>query len=197
MTLELAMIITAAGRSTRFPPNKLLTILEDRTAIEHTVNTFMSPDLDTYVILGYQSDLVRPVLEKRFGDDVIFEYNTKFHSGLASSVITGIKAAGRSYDYWGFCPGDKPFIQKSTVAHLIQVLHDKKPLILAARFQNKPGHPTFFSTELYPLFMGISGDAGGRQIMEDFRHETIFVDVDDEGVTLDMDQYLEFEHGKT
>lgn len=196
MTLDLAMIITAAGRSTRFPPNKLLTHLEDRTAIEHTANTFVSLDLDTYVVLGYQSEEVRNVLEQRFDDRLIFEYNTQFHEGLSSSVRTGIKAAGRTYDYWCFCPGDKPFIQQETVKTLIAELQRSKPLILAPRYKDKPGHPTFFSTELFPMFMGIQGDSGGRQILDDFSHETRFVSVDDEGVSLDMDQYLEFEHGR-
>ncbi|MCF6237856.1 MAG: NTP transferase domain-containing protein, partial [Candidatus Marinimicrobia bacterium] len=60
--LNLAMIITAAGRSTRFPPNKLLVKLEDKTVIEHTVNTFVNLNLDTSIILGYQSDQVQEVL---------------------------------------------------------------------------------------------------------------------------------------
>jgi len=192
--MNLAMIITAAGRSTRFPPNKLLNILEDRTAIEHTVNTFMSFNLDVYVILGYQSDQVREVLESRFGDRLIFEYNTHFHRGLSSSVITGIKAAGRTYDYWGFCPGDKPFIQQKTVGLLLNKLAEKKPLILVPRHQNAPGHPTFFSTELATHFFNMTGDLGGQQVINSFRQETLFLPVTDEGVSLDMDAYLETEY---
>ena len=166
--------------------------LEDRTAIEHTVNTFINVDLDTYVILGYQSDQIQEVLEKRFDSQLIFEYNTQFHTGLASSVVTGVKAAGRSYDYWCFRPADKPFIQQDTGAMLIEKLEQHKPLILVPRYENKPGHPTFFSTELAPQFLEATGDIGGRQIMETFRHETLFVDVSDEGVSLDMDYYLEY-----
>ena len=190
------MIITAAGRSTRFPPNKLLEVLEDRTAVEHTINTFIDFDLDVYVILGYQSEQIQEVLDQRFDDKIIYEFNTNFHSGLASSVVTGVKAAGRTYDYWCFCPGDKPFIQRKTVDRLIQTLNEKKPLILAPRYQNKPGHPTFFSTELAPFFMAATGDVGGRQIIETFRSDTLFVDVSDEGVSMDMDYYLEYENAR-
>jgi len=194
--LNLAMIITAAGRSTRFPPNKLLEILEDRTAIEHTVNTFINFEVDLYVILGYQSEKIQNVLEQRFNDDLIFEFNTEFHSGMASSVITGVKAAGRTYDYWCFCPGDKPFIQQKTVASLLDVLNERKPLILAPRTGGKPGHPTFFSTELSPFFLAAKGDVGGRQVMDTFHSETLFIDVPDEGIALDMDYYLEFENAR-
>lgn len=193
---NLAMIITAAGRSTRFPPNKLLEILEDRTAIEHTVNTFIGFDLDLYVILGYQSEQVQEVLLNRFDDQIIYEFNTQFHSGLSSSVVTGVKAAGRTYDYWCFCPGDKPFIQPKTVEFLIDKLNKEKPLIMAPRYQSKPGHPTFFSTELSPFFLAATGDIGGRQVIETFKSETLFVDVPDEGVSLDMDYFLEFENAR-
>jgi len=192
--VNLAMIITAAGRSTRFPPNKLLTILEDRTAIEHTVNTFIAARLDTYVILGYQSELVQQVLEARFAERLIYEYNTAFHTGLASSVITGIEAAGRTYDYWGFCPGDKPFIQQKTLQLLLNLLDRQQPLILVPRVKERSGHPTFFSTELYSQFLKIQGDSGGRRLIEQFHDEVLFVDLPDEGIGLDMDEYLEFEH---
>ena len=194
--LNLAMIITAAGRSTRFPPNKLLEQLEDRSAIEHTVNTFVNFDLDLYVILGYQSERVRQVLEQRYGDKLIYEYNTDYHAGLSSSVVTGVRSAGRTYDYWCFCPGDKPFIQQKTIQVLLDILEDKKPLILAPHFGKKRGHPTFFSTELHPFFMATTGDIGGRQVMETFPSETLEVEVEDEGVSLDMDYYLEFENAQ-
>lgn len=194
--LNLAMIITAAGRSTRFPPNKLLEILEDRTVIEHTVNTFLHFNLDLYVILGYQSEKIQDVLDHRFEDKLIYEFNTDFHSGLASSVITGVKAAGRSYDYWCFCPGDKPFIQQRTIEVLLETLEAKKPLILAPHYQGKPGHPTFFSTELSPFFLAATGDTGGRQVIDTFASETLHFEVADEGVSLDMDYYLEFESAR-
>lgn len=44
--------------------------------------------------------------------------------------------------------------------------------------------------------MTLTGDSGGRQIIEAFRSDVLFVDVDDEGVGLDMDYYLEFEYAK-
>jgi len=194
--LNLAVIITAAGRSTRFPPNKLLEVLEDRTAIEHTVNTFINFELDLYIVLGYQSELVEKVLQHRFDDKIIYEYNTEFHSGLSSSVITGVRAAGKSYDYWCFCPGDKPFIQQKTIKYLLEILERDKPLILAPRHQNIPGHPAIFSSELYPQFLETTGDSGGRQIMDAFPDEVLFVEVADEGVRLDMDYYLEFENAR-
>jgi molybdenum cofactor cytidylyltransferase len=192
--LELAMIVTAAGLSSRFPPNKLLEIVENKSCIEHTVSTFTDFNLDVYVVLGYQDDQIRKVLEDRYGDQLIFAHNSQYETGLASSVITGVKAAGATYDYWGFCPGDKPFIQHQTVDLLIQKLYDEKPLILAPQFNKLPGHPTFFSRELAPKFINITGDSGGRQIIKAFPKETLTVNVKDEGVTLDMDRYLESKH---
>lgn len=191
--VNLALIVTAAGRSTRFPPNKLLEKLEDQTVIESTVSTFSDFDLDTYIILGYQSSIIQQVLEKRFGTSLTYVYNANFQNGLSSSVIAGIEAAGNTYDYWCFCPGDKPFIQPETIGFLMDKLEQEKPLILAPHFQNKPGHPTFFSTELFSKFIEINGDTGGRQIIDAFHEKTMFVDVSDKGVVLDMDYYLEFE----
>ena len=77
---------------------------------------------------------------------------------------------------------------------LIDKLGQEKPLILVPQFQNKPGHPTFFSTELAPQFLEIRGDIGGRQIIDTFHQETLFIDVSDKGVSLDMDNYMESDY---
>jgi len=184
------MIITAAGRSTRFPPNKLMETIAGMTCIEHTVKTFVGLNLDIYVVLGHESDRVQKTLSARYDDDLSFVYNSKFEIGLSSSVISGIQAAGKAYDYWGFCPGDKPFIQPETVDELMRKLELKKPMILAPYFMKQVGHPIFFSSELAPSFLQLTGDTGGRQLLETYHSETLGVNVSDRGVGIDMDHYL-------
>lgn len=189
--LELAMIITAAGRSTRFPPNKLMETVAGMTCIEHTLKTFTHLNLDLFVVLGHEGERIQKTLSQRYGDDIRFVYNAQYESGLSSSVLAGIQTAGNAYDYWGFCPGDKPFIQTETVDALMQKLEVKQPLILAPQYKKKPGHPIFFSRELGPSFLKISGDTGGRQLLKTYDAETLKMDVSDRGVSIDMDHYLE------
>ena len=194
--MNTAVVIPAAGLSTRFPPNKLLEKLEDRTAIEHTVNTFINFDVDIYVILGYDYETVEAALTRRFGDRLIYEYNTHFHEGMASSLVTGLKAAGLHYDYWCVCPGDKPFIQQQTLAFLLEQLVEEAPLIMVPRHNRKMVHPVFFATDLGPQLETLRGDQGGKSIIEANLEDVLFLELDDEGVTLDMDQFLEFEAGR-
>jgi len=188
------MIITAAGRSTRFPPNKLLKKIAGMTCIEHTVNTFINLELDIYVVLGHESDQIQKVLAARYDDNISFVYNSQYATGLASSVLAGIQAAGNAYDYWGFCPGDKPFIQPETVEKLMLKLEQTKAFILAPHHKKQLGHPIFFARQLAASFLKISGDSGGRQLLETYQDETRILNVSDSGVGMDMDQYLGIRH---
>ncbi|MCF7823322.1 MAG: nucleotidyltransferase family protein [Candidatus Marinimicrobia bacterium] len=192
--LEVAIIITAAGLSTRFPPNKLLQDVSGKTCIEHTLDTFADFHLDTYVVLGHEGDLVQKKILEGNGRDVSFVYNSDYRSGLSSSVIAGIRQAGNAYDYWCFCPGDKPFIKTETVLKLLNRLEKKTPLILAPYYSKQIGHPIFFSRELGPSFLTINGDVGGRQLIENYQNRTMKLNVSDHGVVLDMDRYLDSEH---
>lgn len=184
------MIITAAGMSTRQKENKLLIRSCNETIIEKTINTFLNNDLDIFVIVGYQMELILPILTDRFRNNIQIVENKNYKSGIASSLKAGIAAAGESYDYFGFCNGDKPFIEVKTVKILLKYLIENKPLILAPIYQEQSGHPTFFSNEFIKYFGLISGDTGGREVIKKHPEAVTYLPINDEGIIMDMDMYL-------
>ena len=185
------MIITAAGMSTRQRKNKLLIRSCNETIIEKTVNNFLNNNLDIYVIVGYQKELMVPILDYRFRNEIQIIANEDFESGIASSLKAGITAAGGNYDYFGFYNGDKPFIKSKTIKILLRYLLDNRPPILVPIYQDQGGHPTFFSKDFVNDFRVISGDTGGREVIKKYPAAVTYLPVDDEGIILDMDKYLE------
>ena len=194
MRTEICMIIPAAGQSRRHPPNKLLVRLGKNTVIEKTVSTFIDFSMDVVIVVGYQMEKMKPILKKRFGNRIRIVENPRYKTGLASSIRAAILAAGHDYSYWGFCNGDKPFISRNTAGFLLNELREKHPLILAPSYENKIGHPIFFSTSLKKELLSITGDIGGREILQNHFEEVLRIPVDDEGVVTDMDRYLENYH---
>jgi len=191
--MKICMIITAAGMSTRQKRNKLLIRSCNETIIEKTINNFLNLDLDIIVITGHQKELIVPILDHRFGNDIHIIENKDYESGIASSLKAGISAAGKNYEYIGFCNGDKPFIKVKTIETMLKYLIDNQPRILVPIYQEKVGHPTYFSKDYIEDFSLIFGDTGGREVVRKHPNAVTYLPVNDEGVILDMDKYLQNE----
>ncbi len=187
---NIQLIITAAGLSQRQPPNKLLLLLGHKTVIETTVGNFTNTNLDITVVTGHQREKIEPYLTQRFGDRITIVHNPDYASGLASSIKAGMTINTEKPDYWCFCNGDKPFIKSSTIELLLTDLEHQKPPILVPTYQDQPGHPTFFSTDFTSELLTLTGDTGARKIIQRHGREVLFVPVTDEGVSLDMDRYI-------
>jgi len=188
---RIQLIITAAGLSRRQPPNKLLMPFGDKTVIETTVGNFINTNMDIAVVTGHQRERIESLLIQRFSDRITIVHNPDYASGLASSIKTGIAHQASEPDYWCFCNGDKPFIKPVTIELLITELEHRKPQILIPTFQDQPGHPTFFSFKLTSEILALTGDTGARVILQLHGREVLFVPVADEGVSLDMDLYID------
>jgi len=191
--MKICMIITAAGMSTRHKINKLLIRSYNETMIEKTISKFLNLELEIFVVVGYQKELMIPILKHRFGNDIQIIENKDYKSGIASSIKTGINAVGEGYDYIGFCNGDKPFIKVKTIEIILKYLLDKKPPILVPMYQGESGHPTIFSKDYINDFSLISGDTGGREIKNKYPSAVTYLPINDEGIILDMDKYLQNE----
>ena len=188
--MKICMIITAAGMSTRQKQNKLLIRSCNETIIEKTINNFLNFDLDIFVVVGHQKELLIPILEHRFGKDIQIIENKDYKNGIASSLNAGIKATGKNYGYIGFCNGDKPFIKEKTIEILLKYIKDIQPNILVPRYIEQNGHPTYFSKDYIKDFILISGDIGGQVVIKKYHKAVTYLPVNDEGVVLDMDKYL-------
>ena len=188
--MNICMIITAAGTSSRQKQNKLLMRSCNETIIEKTIYTFTNIDVDIFVVVGHQKEELIPIIEHRFGTDINIVVNENYQTGIASSIVEGVNAGQINYEYYGFCNGDKPFIKKKTVSLLLDYISQNKPQILVPIFQEKVGHPTFFSHELLNDLVILKGDIGGSQVIKEYQEKVTYIPVDDEGITLDMDKHL-------
>lgn len=191
---EKCIIIPAAGLSSRHPPNKLLLDLEGMTAIERTVSTFIDFPLDIYVVTGYQGEKTASLLRKKFGDLITVIDNPHYELGLSSSIKAALRVLNRDYSYLGICPGDKPFILSATVAKMLDALDRELPLLAAPIYHDRLGHPCFFAAELKPELLAVTGDIGGREIIRNYPDRLLKIPLNDEGIIMDLDRYLDGSH---
>lgn len=176
----------AAGLSSRMHQNKLLLPLYDTTVIETTITNLLQVPIDGIsVVLGNEKERVRRQLESY---PVKFIENPYYAQGMSTSVREGIKEVSLGdADAVLILPGDMPFVKPETVQRLIQVFFDGEGSIVFPLFNGKRGHPVLFGKEIFPEFIDISGDMGGREILKRNSDRICPVLVDDPGVFIDID----------
>ncbi|MEO3992705.1 MAG: nucleotidyltransferase family protein [Desulfurococcaceae archaeon TW002] len=190
-------VILAAGKSTRFPTNKLLyeITVEGVKAplIRHTVSKFIESSVfnEVLVVLGFQSDLVR---ESLTGLNLRFVINENYELGMSSSVIRGVKAVSSEADVVAIHPGDVPYIKVSTLHALMnyarELLKESDAFVVVPRLAGigRTGHPLIIGKKLLVGVYQISEkELGLKGFLRRNIDKTHYYDVDDKGILRDID----------
>lgn len=183
-------IVLAAGQSSRYgSDNKLLANVNDTPMVVHVAETIAQSSLDDIAaVVGHEHDTVSAHLEPVV--DVI-QYNDRYAEGQSTSVCSGVELAQqRNWDAAVFCLGDMPFVDTVTIDQLKNTYLSGQSSIVVPRYDGQRGNPVLFDRIHFEALTRLSGDTGGREILTN--HDgTRFVDVDDSGVTHDIDTQTE------
>ncbi|MCH7764725.1 MAG: nucleotidyltransferase family protein [Candidatus Marinimicrobia bacterium] len=187
--MKISMIIPAAGSSTRHPPNKLLDKIGGKTVIVQTIELYLNHDFEIIVIIGHEYDKMTAAISSSIKKQIKIIKNNQYQSGLSQSIKKGVESAKKDCDYFGFSLGDKPFIEKETIDTILIQLETTTPKIIIPTFKGIIGHPTFFSQNYRDELLAISGDSGGRELLNTHKDDITYFPVNDRGIILDMDTY--------
>ena len=192
MTNELAGLVLAAGRGSRFRaaggamPSKLTALLDGEPLVRHAAQAALGAGLTPVIVVtGHARADVEAALS---GLAVTFVHNADFASGLASSLRAGVAAAPAECAGLIVLLGDMPRVSAALVA------------ALAARFTAAPeaaavapvhggvrGNPVVIARALFPRIATLAGDEGARKLLAGLGAAVIEHPVDDAGVTADVD----------
>ena len=85
--------------------------------------------------------------------------------------------------------GDQPLITARVIDTLIDTWRTKRKRIVAPLYGGKRGGPTLFAASLFGELMEVSGDEGGRSVLEKHREEVETVEVGDVAASYDVDTW--------
>jgi molybdenum cofactor cytidylyltransferase len=60
-----------------------------------------------------------------------------------------------------------------------------------ARYGDRPSHPVLFGREVFPELLVLTGDMGGREIVQRHRDDLVLVDGGRETVPADLDEEVD------
>lgn len=187
-----AAIIIAAGYSSRMKAFKPLLPLGEGTVIEHGLKTFLDAGINNIlVVLGYQGKKIEPLLEK---NNISWVYNENYDQGMFSSVVTGVKALPTHCKGFFLLPVDIPLVKSSTIDEILTAYQQSEKHIIYPSYNRKKGHPPLISSYLYSKILAYDGSGGLKTLLKKYDQEHgQYVNVQDEGVILDMDYYEEYQ----
>ena len=127
------------------------------------------------------------VLQSRLIRRIVTVENPHFEAGQLSSLKVGLGAVGND------CRGvlvhlaDHPLVQPSTFQSVVAQFVRGRGAIVIARCAGKRGHPVVFGDSVFRELLEAPAEQGARAVVIRDPARVVYVDVDDPGVTLDLD----------
>ncbi|MDW7986771.1 MAG: nucleotidyltransferase family protein [Nitrososphaerota archaeon] len=178
MTLKVALVILAAGKSTRFPGNKLLAKIKGESIIEKIVKTGLRSKVDMIIVVtGYEADKIRKEVEKLGNDRIKIVYNPDYEEGQSTSVKLGVREVIGKVEAVMIHPADVALINPEDINRLIEVFQITSAPIVVASHGGRRGHPILFSNKIHEEIMMIREEKRGlKEIVEKYREDTVEVE---------------------
>ena len=175
-------LLLCGGLSSRFGSNKLLAPLGGRPLVVSSARSLRAGAGRPLAVVPVGSHRLAKTLADA-GCEVLESRDAA--RGLGASLAAGV-AASADAGGWIVALGDMPFIKAATIAAIVERIQ-RGALIAAPVHQGSRGHPVGFSAALKAELLALDGDEGARRILAAHREALEPVDVDDAGVTADID----------
>lgn len=187
---DLAAIILAAGYSSRMKLFKPLLPLGSSTVIENSIDSFRNAGVDNIVVVvGFQAKKLIPVLEQK---GVSWVFNENFSDGMYSSIVEGVSSLPQHIKGFFLLPADIPLVRKDTIDSLVEGYKHSNMNIIYPSFSKRRGHPPLISSFLFSEIINYDGTGGLKALLRKYEEHAHYVDVDDEGVLIDIDTYEDY-----
>lgn len=182
---NIAAVVLAGGRSTRFGANKLVADLGGkpmvRRVVEAALGSAASPVL---VVTGHQDAEIGRVLT---GLDVVLVHNPDYAEGLSTSLKAGIAAVPPEAAGALVLLGDMPQIASAHLDQLIVAFRDKGGAILVPTHVGKRGNPVLWPRACFEEMLRLKGDAGAKRLLAAHASRVREVDLGTDAIFLDVD----------
>jgi molybdenum cofactor cytidylyltransferase len=204
--VNVAAVVLAAGKSSRFGSDKRLNILPSGVpmAVQSILN-LTALGIDVFVVVKPEDPLPECFrqftefhLENKHRVKTVRWVECKDHAlGMGHSLSCGVSALEQAG--FGACLvtlADMPFIQSSTYEQLLTAIAmGKANGVSVARpvYKGIPGHPVGFAREWFPKLISSTGDEGAKSWLKALKHPIKLIDVHDPGVLKDIDQTSDFD----
>ena len=172
---NIAILVLAAGKSSRMKSIKQLEKIGDKTLLDITLEKIKSSYSDyIYCVLGANADKIKREITS---ENIQFIENKNFENGLSSSIVAGIeyfKKYNLNFDGIFILLADQPAIESSYLKAMIALFEENPSTIIASNYGDALGVPAIFSEKYFSELLLIKGDKGAKEFINQKRNEVIY-----------------------
>jgi len=150
-----------------------ITLIENPDYLQG-MSTSMRVGLEVLISLGYKKVMFDSLAQPPHPRDAINRVPTKLSYDVDSALII---------------LGDQPLVTPRIIDTVISTWQMTGKRIVAPLYDRKRGNPILFAASLFPELLEVTGDEGGRSIVERHRQELETVELGDAMASYDVDTW--------
>ena len=169
-------VLLAAGASRRMGANNKLTeAVNGKPIVRHAAEALLAAGFPVTAVTGHEADRVQDALS---GLDVKIVVAPDWREGMSRSLRAGIAALPDDCSGALIALGDMPFTTPEGLRALASAFNPKEgKLIIVPEADGHRGNPVLFARSFFSSLSAISGDIGGRALIEENRDVVAAVEV--------------------
>ncbi len=189
---KLAVLILAAGNSSRMGVSKQLLKWKDTNLLQHSINTVSKVNSQNLVVLGANYSKIKSQIEDK---NITILCHQNWQNGLGSTISFGIDYIKKSLPHIDsvlIMLADQPLIDADFLNQMIET-HELYPnKIICTLYQNKKlGVPAIFNNSFFEELLKLNDDKGAKNLLQKYPDSILFVNGED--LILDIDTKEDYE----
>jgi molybdenum cofactor cytidylyltransferase len=186
-----AGVVPSSGASTRMGRAKALLEVEGRTFLRRTIRSLAEGGCDPVLVVVAEGE-ERLASEASAAGAVVL-YNPDPGEGPITSLRIALSALDGSVEGVAYLPVDHPMVGAETVRTLLRAARSEAATLTVPLYHSTRGHPAIFGEALFDELLDPTLEGGARTVVHRHLTEARLVDVQDEGVVLDIDTPAAYE----
>lgn len=183
---SIAILVLAAGKSSRMKSVKQLLKINNKTLLENTLeNAKKINEKSVFCVLGANAEKIKKETSTK---NINYIFNENYESGLSSSIVSGIihlKKENKNFDGVLILLADQPEVDVKYLNHLATIFQENKNYIIASNYNSSTGVPAIFAKKHFNKLLLLKGDKGAKKFIQNNISEVIkvlrkspFIDID-------------------
>lgn len=184
-----AIIILAAGNSSRLGRPKQLLKFRESTLLKNTVSEALKVENSFLIVVtGSGHNLIEKELDF---PEITFSYNSEWETGMSSSIVKGIQEL---LDLNFECKQcilavcDQPFVNLEVFENLIHQAKEKQKGIAASAYSETLGTPVLFDKKYFKELLELKGHEGAKKLIKKYNDDVVSVPFEKGNIDIDTEE---------
>jgi CTP:molybdopterin cytidylyltransferase MocA len=187
-----AIVILAAGNSSRLGRPKQLLPFEGKTLVGHITEEALAAALGPVIVVtGAFAEATGAAIA---GKSVETVYNPLWEEGIASSIVAGLSRLLE------LCPAiraiifsvcDQPFLSAAVFRELVHRRGQSEKGIIACFYRDTVGTPVLFSYSYFQALMSLNGNEGAKRLLLQYKADLAVVSFPKGDIDIDRPEDLD------